>query len=132
MPNILFDPISASLERALDLRVRQHGLTASNVANADTPGYKAQHLDFEVSFERAVDEIQDAAAAGRRPDVASLDDLVEVREAPALPGRVDGNSVRAEVEMVQLSFTQAHYDATVEVMNRRFAMLEYAASDGGR
>ncbi len=36
MPNILFDPISTRLKRALDLRVRQHGLTASNVANADT------------------------------------------------------------------------------------------------
>ncbi len=131
MPNILFDPISAGLERALDLRVRQHGLTASNIANADTPGYKAQHLDFNASFERALDEIAEAAQTGVAL-TGSLDDLIEVEEAPALPGRVDGNSVRSEVEMVQLGLTQAHYDATVEVMNRRFAMLEYAASDGGR
>ncbi len=132
MPNILFDPISAGLERALDLRVRQHGLTASNIANADTPGYKAQHLDFDASFERALGEIADAAETGIALTNSSLDDVLEIREAPALPGRVDGNSVRAEVEMVQLGLTQAHYDATVEVMNRRFAMLEYAASDGGR
>ena len=35
--NILTDPVTAGLESALDLRTRQHALTASNVANADTP-----------------------------------------------------------------------------------------------
>ena len=132
MPNILFDPVLAGLERALDLRVRQHGLTASNIANADTPGYKAQQLDFRASFDRAFDEINAAAHAGETTTAQELDELMEIHEVEAPPGRMDGNSVRADVEMMQLSNTSIQYDATVEVMNRRFAMLEYAASDGGR
>ena len=34
--------------------------------------------------------------------------------------------------MFELTYNNFQYEATVEVMNRRFAMLEYAASDGGR
>ena len=132
MANILFDPVLAGLERALDLRVRQHELATSNIANADTPRYKAQRLDFRASFDRAFEEISSAASVGETVTRDALDGLTEIRELATPPGRVDGNSVRADDEMTQLTENSIQYDATVEVLNRRFAMLEYAASDGGR
>jgi flagellar basal-body rod protein FlgB len=130
MANILFDPVLAGLERALDLRVRQHELVTSNIANADTPHYKAQRVDFRASFDRAFEEI--LAAEGGKVARSSLDELVEVWEVPTPPGRIDGNSVRSDNEMMVLAENSIQYDATIEMMNRRFAMLEYAASDGGR
>ena len=44
----------------------------------------------------------------------------------------DGNSVKAEEEMVILAENNLLYNATVEVLKRRLGMLEYAASDGGK
>lgn len=123
--NILTDPVTAGLESALDLRTRQHALTASNVANADTPGYRAKHMDFRASFDAVLDSLNTG-------ENVELDDLISVDEALPDPQRLDGNSVRREVEMLQLGHTQTQYDATVEVLNRRLAMLEYAASDGKR
>lgn len=123
--SILTDPVTAGLERALDLRTRQHALTTSNIANADTPGYRARHLDYRASF----DAVLDALGDGDSVDMASL---ATIEEAEPDPDRLDGNSVRREVEMLQLGYTQTQYDATVEALNRRLAMLEYAASDGGR
>jgi len=132
MPSILFDPTSAGLERALDIRNRNHGLLTSNIANANTPGYKAQRLDFKASFDRAFEQVSEAMEMGAPAPPSSVDDFLEISEEPAPPGRVDGNSVRREVEMGNLALNSIAYETTVEMMNRRFAMLEYAASDGGR
>ena len=132
MPNVLFDPTTAGLQRALDIRSRNHGLLTSNIANANTPGYKAQRLDFEASFNRAFEEVSSAVEMGEPVPLGSVDEHLEIAEEPTPPGRVDGNSVRREVEMGNLALNSIGYDATVEMMNRRFAMLEYAASDGGR
>jgi flagellar basal body rod protein FlgB len=43
---VSLDPMIGKLQDVLDLRMQQHALTASNLANADTPGYKAKVVDF--------------------------------------------------------------------------------------
>jgi flagellar basal-body rod protein FlgB len=49
------DGISASLERYMDLVSMRQKLVSSNIANADTPGYKTQDLDFQASFQSMLD-----------------------------------------------------------------------------
>ena len=46
MSNFLFDNLHQGIGRVLDLRSAQHALTASNLANADTPGFKAKFIPF--------------------------------------------------------------------------------------
>ncbi len=47
MSNSLFTPLMGNLQQVLTLRLEQHGLGASNLANANTPGYEAKRIDFE-------------------------------------------------------------------------------------
>ena len=58
MSNALFDGLHNGLGRVLDLRMQQHSLTAANLANADTPGYKAKFIPFDKVLGEAVNRRQ--------------------------------------------------------------------------
>lgn len=124
-PLKLFDPLYAGLGNVLDLRRAQHALTASNLANANTPGYLAK----EIPFEELLSESMHAPFEGERLDVeqAALDQLREL-EAPAYA--LDGNSVDPEREATRLAENQVMYETLAGGMSRRLAMLRFAASDG--
>lgn len=51
---MLDDPLSAKLERYMDLLSSRQTLVASNIANADTPGYRTQDIDFQSEFQNAM------------------------------------------------------------------------------
>jgi len=51
--DILFDPTFQGLARALGIHERRHDVLASNLANIDTPGFRAQELDFQAALRDA-------------------------------------------------------------------------------
>jgi len=136
MSDKLFNPVFQQLQSTLDLRLKQHGLVSSNIANANTPGYLAKRINFHKAFSRLMaDSSQSTAAmrnssAGHMEGVSSSSPPVDTIKAQAWSQ--DGNSVKAEEEMVILAENNLLYNATVEVLKRRLGMLEYAASDGGK
>ena len=136
MSQVLFDNVFGKLQQALDLRLPQHGLVSSNVANADTPGYKAQRIDFKRAFaevwgETGADSVETRTADSRHI-VEQSDGMFPVVELEPQTWSENGNSVNPEEEMVVLAENNLLFNATVEVLNRRLALLEYAASDGGK
>lgn len=126
MSGQLFDPLLSTLSQSLNLRMQQHGLSTSNIANAETPEYRAKRLDFEAAF----DKVMQASAEGETISRGDLATAMDEIEAPAWSE--DGNSVNPDEEMTVLVTNNMLFNATVEVMNRRLAMLEYAATDGGK
>jgi flagellar basal-body rod protein FlgB len=118
----LFDGLGDALQDVLDLRRMQHGLTAANLANADTPGYHAR----EIPFSEILGGIVDGAERGESLPEAET----EVREIDPLPWALDDNSVSPEREAVKLSENTLMYDALSAGMSKRLALLRFAASDG--
>lgn len=116
----MFDQTFESLSRALDLRTESQTLIASNIANADTPGYQAQELNFEKALARAIDGGEDISRV--RGEIHNQINNV-VRE--------DGNTVDRDAEMVSLAQNQLLYDAAAELVKKKLALLKYAISDGG-
>ena len=51
---MLDDPLAGKLERYMDLLSARQSLVASNIANADTPGYRTQDIDFQSEFQNAM------------------------------------------------------------------------------
>ena len=49
----LYTPLVGDLQQVLSLRLKQHGLGASNLANANTPNYRAKHVDFDAALSAA-------------------------------------------------------------------------------
>ena len=134
MSDLFFDSIHTGLGQVLDLRSAQHALTATNLANADTPGFEARFIPFDRVLGEAMDtgdslgmkrthELH-VAGAGGDPDNP------EVEKLDAPPWATDGNSVVLERESVRLSENALLFNSVATGLSRRMAMMRYAASDG--
>lgn len=106
------------LGRVLAVRQAQHQLVAGNLANAETPGFRARALDFDGLLTRAMEA----------PDAPDLRSRV-VEEAPA-PWATDGNSVQLERETARMMANMVQYQAVSSGLSRHLAMLRFAAGDG--
>ena len=134
MSAFLFDRLHEGLGRVLDLRQAQHGITASNLANATTPGFRARFIPFDQVLARAVgrgDPLELTRLDERHVLSAGGDPSnPEVEEIEPPPWAADGNSVDPEREVVRLTENQLMYEAVSAGLSKRMAMLRYAASDG--
>ena len=126
-----------ALRQALDGLTRRQRIIASNIANAETPGFQASAIDFETKLRKAVfatDEVRLVAThAGHFGDVAGTRDtepLVLLAGGTAL--RNDGNNVDMDREMARLAETQIVYSAVAQMIAGRKAILRMVLSDGRR
>lgn len=103
--------LSNELTRYLDLNTREIQLTAGNMANIDTPGYRAMGLDFEAEMGRAMREI-DADEAVRAPRVKAVDGLIV---------RPDGNNVSMDRESLNLAEAQLRFKVGVALLKGQFS-----------
>ena len=133
MKSMLFDKLHNGIGDVLTLRSQQNAITASNIANADTPGYKARFINFENILAEAVDANSDRLTTTHElhftgMDTDPSDPQVETMEAP--PWVLDGNSVELERESVRLKENAMMYRATSKGLSKRLAMMRYAANNG--
>lgn len=134
MSNFLFDAFHQGLGDVLNLRSAQHALTASNLANADTPNYHARYIPFDQILGEVVD--RSASPEMKRTDSRhksglhgdARDPSIEELEPPAWSA--DGNSVQLEKETVRLTENSMMYGAVSKGLSKRLALLKFAASDG--
>lgn len=118
----LFDGMYDGLEQVLDLRSRQHALTATNLANANTPGFRSREIDFDSLLQ----DVMERASDGDRMDESEI----LVQETLPNEWSRDGNSVDAEHEAAKMSSNTLLYNAVAAGTSRRLEMLRFAASDG--
>ena len=116
----VFDQTFEALSRTIDLRTQNQTVIASNIANADTPGYQAKELDFEKAMGRALESGSGAE------DVSG-----EVQNQVNNVVREDGNTVDRDAEMVSLAQNQLLYDAAADLLKKKLGMLKYSINDGG-
>jgi flagellar basal-body rod protein FlgB len=105
--------LSDQVARYLDLASAETKLTAANMANVDTPGYKAVGLDFEGEMRTALAGIQQGREA-RPPQVGLEDGLV---------ARPDGNNVSMDRESLNLAEAQLKFKTGVAVLRQQYQMV---------
>ena len=109
-------------ETAINLRAQRQQLLASNIANADTPNYKARDIDFSKSLQSALDRSAPSATALSKTNPAHLDPNTNVDGANGSDGATilyrspiqpsaDGNTVDMDVERNQFADNALHYEA---------------------
>lgn len=125
----LFDQTLQLLERSLDTRLERHNVLASNLANADTPGFQPRDVDFATAMQNAAAEIEsNAHEPGTSLRRAPLPTVVG-KMAGAAAG-IDGNTVDADRTLVSLAENGLQYGASAKVAAKKLAILRYVASDG--
>ncbi|MFO7578192.1 MAG: flagellar basal body rod protein FlgB [Pelovirga sp.] len=129
------DRTFAILEKSLDLRARNQQVIASNLANAETPGYRARKLSFEEDLRRAISrpETPGKPANPRHFPVAGGNlGQVQGRITSEPDNSVigDGNNVSLDDEMFNLAENQLLYEASSQILKKKLTLLKYAVSDG--
>ncbi|MCB0368878.1 MAG: flagellar basal body rod protein FlgB [Bdellovibrionales bacterium] len=131
----LFDKTTAALQSSIAMRQLRHSITASNIANAETPGYHAKKLDFEDALSRSLDleglrkmSATDPAHMVIGGNTAKVSP--EIYDNPDGAINNDGNTVDLEKEMSALSENAILYKAALQLINKKMAALKYAASEG--
>ena len=111
------DALFRFTQDALTLRGYRQQVLASNIANADTPGYRARDIDFKSALEnaaavRAVGKENTAAPLpARREDAAPLGAQLLYRTA--LQPSIDNNTVDLDVERAQFADNAVRYEANL-------------------
>ncbi len=128
MNGIQGDALIAELRNALNRASIRASMVASNLANLDTPGYKAMDVSFH-------DALKQAGAEPVRTDprhLAPPEARLGGTPVPAPSSRItnDGNTVDVDKQMALLSRMQGKYAASAELVRKRFGLLQYAVSNG--
>ena len=130
-----FDPVIGALNASLNLRLANQNVISANIANADTPGYKAKTMEFESALRNAlaVEGRLGAEPRDSRHMAAHPTDPVspEIYDDPNGVESLDGNTVDRAAEMSKMAENQILYDASVEMMKKKLGMLKYVINDGG-
>jgi flagellar basal-body rod protein FlgB len=124
----MFDNIFGIHEQALLLHGQRLGVLATNIANADTPNYKARDIDFS-----AVLSHTDDAQLALEVTQASHISMNESSSTPAdlkyrnpYQASLDGNTVEMPVEQAAFSENNVRYQASLGFINGRIAELTLA------
>src|SRR5579885_3670809 len=110
----MLDPINARLERYMDLLSTRQKLVASNISNADTPGYHTKDIDFQFEFLSQIG-----------PDNAAT-----VIEAPGLQAKNDGNNVSIDRESRLLAENAIRFNLASTLLKSQMRMVRSAIQEG--
>jgi flagellar basal-body rod protein FlgB len=105
---------------ALQLRAERTKILASNLANANTPGYQARDIDFASSLRSAMDD----AALGMPLDTLGAETKYRVPHHPSQ----DGNTVELGVEQAAFSQNASDFQMSLTFINMKLKGLEKAIS----
>ncbi len=129
------DKTYKALATSLKFREMRQEVMSSNVANAQTPEYKALKLDFEEALARATDvdgQLSMAASDDRHFNVGGggFNNLEpEVYEDPNGVVAENGNTVDVEAEMARMAENKIMYDTTVQLINKKLGLMKYAINN---
>ena len=127
------DDVFGIHEQALRLRGQRSEVLASNLANADTPGYKARDFDFQAMLRKEMQppvRLASTHSGHIKTDsavVASTQMGYRIPQQPSL----DGNTVEVEREQTEFSANAMRYQASLRFLDGRIKGLMLAIKGNG-
>lgn len=132
----IFDGTIGLLGKSIDLRAKNQNLIASNIANAETPNFVPKTLEFEQELQGALKSSESRGQSSSAPNArfiplrgagGSVQSVSgTVIETPSKTPGNDGNAVELEDEMGKMAENQVMFNASVQMLTRKFADLQTA------
>ncbi|MFZ0630462.1 MAG: flagellar biosynthesis protein FlgB [Acidobacteriaceae bacterium] len=107
-------PVADAVSRYLDLSSLELKLTAQNMANVDTPGYRTAGFDFAAEMDRSMQQLESGGSAAQEPAIGPVDGLLE---------RPDGNNVSMDREGLKMAEAQLQFRTGVGLIQHEFARV---------
>ncbi len=119
-------------QEALRIRGQRQELIAANIANADTPNYKARDIDFKAAMKSALAGSAPAPFNTTRTDEQHMNGTPSSNPGgrpgeplfrPIMQGSVDGNTVDMDVERNQFTDNAIRYEASLTMINHQIRQM---------
>ena len=121
-----FDYINI-MDKAADASWKRESAISNNIANADTPGYKRQDVDFESALKRELGSSKyitmDKKVRGLNSDLSGLD-VSTYTDSSNYSYRLDRNNVDVDTEQVELASEQLRYEMLTTSINEEFNRMK--------
>jgi len=115
-------------DNALLVRSERSSILANNLANADTPGFKARDIDFKAILSGEVDRQSNLSVdrtSSRHIEGRSSGGYESLYRSPMQPS-IDGNTVDENIENTEFTTNAMGYNASFEFLNSKFKGLSGA------
>jgi flagellar basal-body rod protein FlgB len=109
----MLNPLAGRIAHYMDLLATRQKLVASNIANADTPGYQTKDIDFQFEFV--------SLALGGKPNVVDV---------PGLANKNDGNNVSMDRETRLLAETAMRFNVAEAMLKGQVSAVRKAIQEG--
>ena len=135
MPKGLFGGMMPVLERGVDLAVMRQKLITSNIANEETPGYKARDIDFQKELNKVLNKgsltMKGTHSSHFSTNAPTTGAGIQIQTEKGVGDGIDGNTVSLEREMVKMAENKLRHDAAMALLSKKFEGLN-SAIIGGR
>ena len=130
----MFKPVDL-LQQGLSAAWTRNAVIRNNIANVETPNFKASEVEFETLMARAIESggFQGAKTHARHIDIGagSIESITpRIVKNRDLSMRMDGNNVDIEAENVNLARNSIYYNTLLEKMNSEIRRLRMAITEG--
>ena len=115
-----------ALRRQMTIAVAKQVASAGNLANVDTPGYKAKEVTFTDTLKSKLAPTANSTF-GTRP---SYKDGIATRDVEGLAARRDGNTVQLDHELLAMSRAAGDFSAAQTALAAKFRLVRYAINEG--
>lgn len=112
-----------ALRRQMAIAVARQVASAGNLANVDTPGYKAKEVNFSETLKNKLTPVN--STFPKAPN-----DGIVLQEAEGLPARRDGNTVQLDRELLSMSRAAGDFSAAQTALAAKFRLVRYAINEG--
>lgn len=118
------------LKTVLNVSATRGNLISSNIANVNTPNYKAQRVEFEADLKKAMDGSQLTLRTTNANHLGGANNIQpRIVENSQNSVKENGNSVDLDIEMVDQATNGLYYQALTAQVNGRLKMMNYVTSN---
>jgi flagellar basal-body rod protein FlgB len=112
-----------ALRRQMAIAVARQVASAGNLANVDTPGYKAREVNFSETLKNKLAPVNSTFPAAPNGGIV-------LQEAEGLQARRDGNTVQLDRELLSMSRAAGDFAAAQTALAAKFRLVRYAINEG--
>lgn len=128
---------TALLQKALDGTWQRQRAISNNIANHETPGYKAKQVSFEALLEKEAASLirEGNSGTNAKNDIGRIRKSIKSMQIKEYDNnlteaRADGNNVDLDLENIEMAKTQIQYQYLARSLSDSFSRLRYAISEG--
>lgn len=126
----IFDNTVSLLEKSIDFSAKKNDIIVNNIANVDTPNYRAKNVEFQNVLNRELQHLKARRSHEKHLPFSTETNNSYVTEQNKYVYRHDGNNVDIDKEMAQFAKNQIYYQSVVDRLNGKFGNIQNVIRGG--